>query len=501
MDSKYKTVAYHHKLFAVLLLFSWILTGCCLLFQYRREVHFKAEQLNGRLQLFNLELIHALQNGATAGSFLSADKLPLPGMRISVIDRDGNVAFDNSLDTLPKSNHLTRPEIAEAIARGSGYTVRRHSQSDNENYFYSAMAADDIIVRAAVPYSSVTLGELLAADRHFIWFMLGITITLSVPAYFVTRKLGQTISRLNRFAQKAERGERIYADEAFPHDELGEISSHIIRLYAKMQNAVTESDRQHQLALHQEQEKIRIKKQLTNNINHELKTPVASIQVCLETVMSNPDMTDSQRNHFISKCYENAGRLKRLLDDVSTITRMDDGNHHIMMEQLNVKDILDEVIADEELPAQASGIKIDCDIPATAVISGNHEMIASVFRNLTNNAISYSGGTRIAIRLTGETETEFHFEFSDNGSGVGEEHLPHLFERFYRIDKGRSRKLGGTGLGLSIVKNAIILHGGSITVSNRPEGGLQFDFTLPKESTDIQKPVRGFKTATISPLR
>ena len=119
-------------------------------------------------------------------------------------------------------------------------------------------------------------------------------------------------------------------------------------------------------------------------------------------------------------------------------------------------------------------------LPAHICVRGNMSLLYSVLRNLTDNAIAYAGvGT--TITLTAHEEGEWwHFTFSDNGVGVGAEHLPRLFERFYRVDKGRSRKMGGTGLGLAIVKNAVLLHGGTITASNNPEGGLRFDFTLAK---------------------
>lgn len=132
------------------------------------------------------------------------------------------------------------------------------------------MVGDRWIARTAVPYS-LPLTDVLAADREFLWFMLGVTLLMSIAGYFATRRIGQNISRLNDFAHRAERGERIDNAPTFPHDELGEISQHIIRLYADLQRTAADRDREHELALHEEQEKIRIKKQLTNNINHELK--------------------------------------------------------------------------------------------------------------------------------------------------------------------------------------------------------------------------------------
>ena len=315
--------SYHRRLFLLLLAFSWALVACFVTFQYSREKRFKAERLDARLQLFNLRLLDALGEGTAPGAFLADHPLPYGDLRVTVIDDDGGVLFDNSADSLPAANHLGRPEVTEALAHDTGYTIHRHSESTDRYYFYSAMKGDGIIVR------SVSLREVLAADWEFLWFMLGVTLLMSIAAYFTTRRLGHNITRLNEFAERAERGERIDERETFPHDELGDISNHIIRLYARLQRTTADRDREHALALHEEQEKIRIKKQLTNNINHELKTPVAAIQGYLETLLANPCLTAEKRTAFLEKSCAQVERLRHLLSDVSTITRMDEGRELI----------------------------------------------------------------------------------------------------------------------------------------------------------------------------
>ena len=440
--------SYHRRLFLLLLAFSWALVACFVTFQYSREKRFKAERLDARLQLFNLRLLDALGEGTAPGAFLTGHPLPYGDLRVTVIDDDGRV---------------------------------RHSESTDRYYFYSAMKGDGIIVRSAVPYS-VSLREVLAADWEFLWFMLGVTLLMSIAAYFTTRRLGHNITRLNEFAEHAERGERIDDKETFPHDELGDISNHIIRLYARLQRTTADRDREHALALHEEQEKIRIKKQLTNNINHELKTPVAAIQGYLETLLANPCLTAEKRTAFLEKSCAQVERLRHLLSDVSTITRMDEGRELIGKEPVVLNDLIDEVRADMELRPEGQRLRVNCDFQGPVEVEGNPSLLSSVFRNLADNAAAYSGGRDIFIRLLSDTAEACTILFADNGIGVDEEHLPHLFERFYRIDKGRSRKLGGTGLGLSIVKNAVVIHGGTITVRNGERGGLEFVFTLRKHS-------------------
>ena len=474
-------LSYHRRLFLLLIVFSWTLVGCFILFQYGREKHFKAEQLDAQLQLFNLRLLDAAGEGTPPDAFIARHGNPYEDLRVTLIDRTGRVIFDNSLDTLPDANHLGRPEVAEALTHGKGYTIRRHSESTDRNYFYSAMQGDSCIVRSAVPYS-VPLSEILAADREFLWVMLGITLLMSVAGYFATRRLGQNITRLNEFAQRAERGEPIDNLQAFPHDELGEISSHIIRLYARLQKTTADRNREHALALHEQQEKIRIKKQLTNNINHELKTPVAAIQGYLETLLDNPGLGAEKRTAFLEKSCAQVARLRSLLADISTVTRMDEASQLILRERVVLNDIVDEIRADMQLRPEGQQLRVNCNFPYPLEMEGSPSLLGSVFRNLADNAAAYSGGRDIFIRLLDDSPEQYTLQFSDNGIGVEEQHLPHIFERFYRIDKGRSRKLGGTGLGLAIVKNAVMMHGGTISVRNSERGGLEFTFTLRKHS-------------------
>lgn len=457
-----------------------MLVGCFVCFQYHREKKFKADELNARLQLVNLYILEQLAAGGDAGRITASPLYPFEDLRISVIDTAGHVVYDNTLDTLPGTGHLSRQEIAQAFRNGAGYTVRRHSQSTGKTYFYSATwPGKGYLVRSAVPYT-VSLRELLRADLGFLWIMGSITLFMCILGYFATRRVGLLILRLNKFAESAERGEQIYDTAPFPQDELGAISNHIVRLYANLQQANIERDREHKAALNEQQEKERIKKQLTNNINHELKTPVASMQVCLETLMAHPDMSEAKREEFLSRCLVNNQRLKQLLSDVSLITRMDEAPASIVREPVDLTGIISEVVADLDVVALGKGMDIIQGVTAPLPMIGNASLLASVFRNLLDNAIAYSGGTQVAIETEPSTETQIILTVTDNGCGVAPEHLPRLFERFYRVDKGRSRLAGGTGLGLSIVKNAVQLHNGTITVSNHPHGGLCFKIIFNK---------------------
>ena len=468
----------------MLVLFAGILMSGFVLFQYEREKQFKVENLNIQLQLLNAQVIDELESGKTFEEIARHFQNRYPDLRLTLIDTAGVVLNDAPFawknEVIP--NHRQRNEVSQAIEQGEGYTIRRRSENEEGDYFYSATRIGDTLVRSALPYN-VSLTRLLSADFSFLWIMIGFTVMMCLFGYFAIRHIGQSIKRLQEFANLASRKERIENIEPFPNDELGEISQHIVQLYSQLQQTIADRDREHAMVLHEEQEKIRLKRQLTNNINHELKTPVSSIQGYLETIINNPDMNEETRRLFIEKSYKQSERLGQLLQDISTITRMDEGSQLIEKEMVDLNAIVQDIIAEVALRPADKRMRITCNFNRELPITGNASLLTSVFRNLTENAIAYSGGRDIFINLVKETSEEYTFSFADNGIGIDDLHLPHIFERFYRVDKGRSRKLGGTGLGLSIVKNAVLFHGGTIEAHNRYEGGLEFTFTLKKADT------------------
>ena len=455
-------LSFHSRVLFTVLLLCWVLVATFIVFQYHRERGFKSELLDTRLQAYNGRLIEDMRRGEKPDAIVRRIGTPMAGTRVTIVAPDGSVAYDsNDATPFPSANHAGRHEVMEARRKGSGFTVERHSESDDVDYFYSARLGDGgYVVRSAVPYTH-SLQDILEADRSLLWILGVMTLMMGVAGFLAARKISITVSRLNRFAAKAERGEPIFSDEAFPDDELGSIAGHIVRLYVQR-------DARHREAMRQEQDKIRLKKQLTNNINHELKTPVAAMLVCLELLHDHPELPPERQREFIDRMLADARRLDALLKDVSTITRMDEGERVLLKEPVDLAEVVGDVVAATMLP---DGVTLTADV-APMVIDGNREMLESVFRNLIDNALAYSGGTCISIM----SDKDGRFVFRDNGVGVPDEHLPHIFERFYRVDRGRSRRSGGTGLGLAIVRNAVRLHGGSITVSN--DGGLRFDFDL-----------------------
>lgn len=460
-----------------------------IVFQQSREKQFKINTLTLKLANYNELLMEDLLLSNSQGILLSdsvdmVDSVRVAeaklqefvreheskDLRVTLVKPDGKVVFDNmSKDFRHFANHAKREEIAEALKTGQGTSVERQSKTLRQDYFYVAsyFPKAQLIVRTALPYND-DLTKSLQADQHYIWFAIVAIILLTVVLYRFTYRLGKNVSKLTIFAYKADHNESLEVEDLanFPDDELGEIAERIIKMYKRVQTTRKEQDI--------------LKRQLTQNIAHELKTPVASIQGYLETILDNPHINEQTKEQFLQRCYAQSERLTSLLHDISTLNRLDDGSDMIDFEAVDITQLVADITKETALVRQERKMTFDNQLPERIVVKGNRSLLYSVFRNLTDNAIAYAGEGRTITLEAREQGNKWHFIFRDNGQGVPPEHLARLFERFYRVDKGRSRKMGGTGLGLAIVKNAVLLHGGTIRVSNLPEGGLKFEFTIKK---------------------
>lgn len=224
-----------------------------------------------------------------------------------------------------------------------------------------------------------------------------------------------------------------------------------------------------------------MKQQITSNISHELKTPISSVKGYLETVLNNPKLEQSKQHYFIEKAYHQTERLTQLVNDISQLNKIEEYSELYIREKVQVQKAINEAIESFSDQITLKKIQVECSVAEELIIEANYSLIFSIFRNLMENSVNYAGeNTTISISKYHEDSNFHYFSFSDNGPGVDEEHLSRLFERFYRVDSGRSRKQGGTGLGLAIVKNAIISFKGEISAHKRKDGGLEFLFSLPR---------------------
>ena len=208
-----------------------------------------------------------------------------------------------------------------------------------------------------------------------------------------------------------------------------------------------------------QEEESRMKRQLTQNVSHELKTPVSSIQGYLETILSNPDLSPDKRQFFLERCYSQSTRLTGLLRDISVLNRLDEASEMFDLTEVNITKLIAEIQKECSQDMEEKHITSEIILPGDPTVFGNNSLLYSIFRNLYDNAIAYAGeNIKITVNCYKEDPKYYYFSFSDNGVGIPEEHINRIFERFYRVDKGRSRKIGGTGLGLSIVKNGVNFH-------------------------------------------
>ena len=581
-------LSFSRKLFLSVISLFLVFAICFIAYQYQREREYKVELLNTQLQDYNSRLYEQLNDSPAIEE--TTDKYirdhALKDLRVTLIDLQGNVIYDSyKTQEIKHENHRDRPEVQRALKEGNGFDVRRTSETTGLPYFYSATRYGDYIVRSALPYN-VSLINNLKADPHYLWFTVIVSLLLMIIFYKFTNKLGTSISQLREFAMRADRNEPIEMamQSAFPHNELGEISQHIIQIYRRLhetkealyiereklithlqisheglgiftkdkkeilvnnlftqysnlisdsnletteevfaiselkeiihfinknqqQRSLSKDEKRMSITINkngrtfiveciifqdasfeisindvtQEEEQVRLKRQLTQNIAHELKTPVSSIQGYLETIVNNDNISREKMNTFLERCYAQSNRLSRLLRDISVLTRMDEAANMIDMERVDISVLVGNIINEVALELEEKHITIIDSLKKGIQIKGNYSLLYSIFRNLMDNAIAYAGtNIQININCFREDENFYYFSFSDTGVGVPAEHLNRLFERFYRVDKSRSRENGGTGLGLSMVHFIVAVHGGQIHVESKNGEGTSFIFQFPK---------------------
>ena len=257
-----------------------------------------------------------------------------------------------------------------------------------------------------------------------------------------------------------------------------------IRLMLKnkrLEQMADEANRLRLEASEAERRNRQLKQEMTSNIAHELKTPVSSIRGYLEILLSDKPVDDERRRYFLDRCFRQTLRLSDLIQDVSIINKLEESADLFPRTEVDATEVAKEAIGDLADKAAAAGITIQNNLPAMP-LGGNHELLYCIFRNLVENSIAYAGSNiNIVLETYKESPDHYFIHYYDTGKGVADEYLSRLFDRFVRIDEGRSRQNGGTGLGLSIVKHSVLFHGGEIYAKNRESGGLEFYFSLKKQ--------------------
>ena len=403
--------------------------------------------------------------------------------RITVVRADGKVLVDSDADASQMENHRTRPELIKAFRGEVGWIVR-HSATIGIDFLYVAVPIPEGAIRIAVPYS-----EISRQVQRLRWKILASTAFAFLPAVFIAALLARWLSRrfaaIMAHANQLARGNFRARLPLAGASEFGQLARTLNETAENLQRTVEQLQREHA-----ELEKVeRIRKDFVINVSHELRTPLASIQGYTETLMDGAIDDPVHNMKFLGIIRHNAERLARLTQDLLALSRIEQRRQKLEFERHPVNALLGDAVELVRPMAEKRGVQVaEESAPESAVAWCDSEAVSQILSNLLDNAIKYTpAGGRIAVgaRPAGPF-VEFYVR--DTGIGIPEEDLPRLFERFYRVDKARSRELGGTGLGLSIVKHLVAAHNGVTRVESAVNRGSTFIFTLPGDESTLPEP-------------
>lgn len=345
--------------------------------------------------------------------------------RVTIVEADGSVFYDTDSAV---GSHASREEIRRAFAEGKSTAVR-HSETLDRDLLYCARKVGNRVVRLAVPYTGVLSSERLVWAGLTAAGVMGACIVLLV--FWVARRISR------RLDDQTQRLEIATANETF-------------------------------------------RREFTSNVTHELKSPLTAILGAVEMLGDGSQLAESERRDLFDIIHNESGRLGSLVGDVLSLAQIEreeaEGTKNFT--RLALADLVETVVARERSKANAAQVRIDLVRNDAVAVEGEALRLEEVLQNLIDNALRYSGSDRIEVASVASA-TQVEVSVTDFGVGISAEHLSHLFERFYRVNKSRSRSLGGTGLGLAIVKHLVQLHGGTVSVTSTQGVRTRFAFTLP----------------------
>jgi two-component system phosphate regulon sensor histidine kinase PhoR len=403
--------------------------------------------------------------------------------RITLLAEDGSVVADSDAEAARMENHRTRPEVIQALAGKTGSAVRR-SATVGVPFLYVAVPAGKGALRIAIPLERVT-----AQVNEIRWKTLVSTALAFLPAIvlaavlsrYISRRLGAIMAHAGELARGNFRARLAHVGES----ELGQLERTLNETASNLQETVEQLQREHA-----ELEKLeRVRKDFVINVSHELRTPLASIQGYTETLIDGALLDERHNMKFLGIIRHNAERLARLTADLLTLSRIEQKRQQFEFAEHKIDTLIHEAADLVRVIASKKNIQVE-EVPAGqgVVVYADEEAVSQILGNLLDNAIKYTpegGRIEVGARPAGEF---VEIRVSDSGAGIPREDLPRLFERFYRVDKARSREMGGTGLGLSIVKHLVLAHNGRVWVESTLGKGSTFFFTLSVDRGDLGEP-------------
>ena len=403
-------------------------------------------------------------------------------MRITLIDSSGVVLYDSSVpDSLLRTleNHGQRPEILEAQSVGAGSNVRR-SRSTDHDMVYVARRIDFLnspanafpnlqFIRVSVEL--IDVNKMMYEIRFkIVLAAIVVLILVIIASQLIARRLSNPIVEIGDMVKEIKAGNLDQKLPVHSQDEIGRLAALINEMTDRLKSDIEQMKKLE-----------RVRTEFLGNVSHELRTPIFSLKGFLETLIDGAIDDKSVNRAFVEKAYHHANRLDGLLTDLIEISRIETGEMKMSFRYFDVSSWLKQLTSDFADIAAKKQQKVVSEVPDREIlVLGDKDRLKQAVGNIIDNAIKYSSeGATTVVRLE-ETEGKVSLSVADMGPGIEPEHLPRIFERFYRVDKARSREVGGTGLGLAIVKHIIEAHGSKIIVTSEVGKGTSFSFELKK---------------------
>lgn len=392
--------------------------------------------------------------------------------RISIIDKNGKVIADSLAENLGVlENHANRIEIQKALKGGEGFAIRKSTVSKNKVLYYATsieILQQKHAVRVAMPISSLVVYSTNIKLRIVLSAVLAFFV-LVLLSVFISSSIIKIIDKLNKAAKEYQSGNFDYIAKISTPKELALLNN-------SMQNMAKELQRL---------EKVR--KDFVSNVSHELKTPVTSIIGFSDTLIENSQIDEKTLKHFLSIINTQSKRLMAIIEDLLTLSRLESNKQRCETMKYNVVEVTRQIVESFLENAKQKNIKILFNAQDKNIFALlNLGLFEQAICNLIENAIKYCPNDAEIICSvfckTQDAQNKVIIQIEDNGNGIKEEYRERIFERFFRIDKGRSRESGGTGLGLSITRHIIMSHDGTIFATDRKDqkNGACFVITLPQ---------------------
>ena len=388
--------------------------------------------------------------------------------RILLIDAEGKI----QLDTLSLAEG-TRTAVPEAITVLSGSAPHAFGIHPVDGEEYAALCAaammdDDQLIGAVLLSTPVT--ELRMAiqtvEKQLMTVFIVVAAAASIAALIFAVTLTAPIKALNRTIRRMGKGDLSARVNVRASGELKALADSYNAMAEKIENFDQS------------------RSQFVQNASHELKTPLATMKLLLENLIYQPDMPADLRAEFMQDMNHEIDRLSGIITDLLTLTQMDEKSAALRMDRVNLSALCEDTLHAHQVAADKAKLTLQGDIESEVFLQGDESKLSQVVYNLIDNAVKYTpAGGLVAVTLTADSR-EAVLTVRDNGIGIPEQDIAHIFDRFYRVDKARSRATGGTGLGLSIVRQMVQLHGGEITVTSAANEGSVFTVTLPIRKED-----------------